>query len=213
MKIFQNTNKVKNSEFSCFYSYYKYNIYIKVLYNITCIMKFLKALLYWLCFPLFACLFVSFGIYLTKTSQNEISDDNYETPTITLNVWTWDRTINQMPTLETISLSFPEFGVNNTDFMDCSRTSPLLVKVIAINPIDPDWNISRMRFYYYNIDEPDNILEYKETWSLSPYVYFVIPRIWWEYRFWVILYDNNWWIVDSKDIIWQPSIYLPNPCK
>ena len=151
------------------------------------------------------------GIYLSYNTERDMIIQNYEIPTITMNVWTWDRSINQLPTLETISLSFP-YGWNNPNSFGCSDTNYLTVKVTAINPNDPDWNISRIKFYNYNVDEPENI-EYKDARITTPFVYFILP-LWWEYRFWVILYDNNWWVIDSEEIIWKwPSIYLPNTCE
>ena len=126
-----------------------------------------------------------------------------------MNVWTGDRSVNQLPSLDTISLSFLTYN----DMYDCSNNWLFVVKVIAINPNDPDWNITRLKFYYYNVDDPDRILEYKESWFFTPYTYFTIPKTAWEYRFWVILYDNNWWIINSDDIIWKwPVVYIPASC-
>jgi hypothetical protein len=53
----------------------------------------------------------------------------------------------------------------------------LTIKVTAVSARDPDGMISRLRFYYYNIDDPDRKLEYKDTWISTPYTYFVIPRV------------------------------------
>ena len=179
-------------------------------------MKFLKILLYCLWSLLFAFIFILLWVILVYVWENDRSEQTYQIPTITLNVWTGDKNINQLPTLDTLALSFPQLqwdGMNRAIF-GCPSTSNLTIKVTAINPNDPDWNITRLKFYYYNVDDPDRILEYKESWIFSPYAYFAIPRIErWEYGFWVILYDNNWGIINSDDIIWKwPVVYLPSLC-
>ena len=103
-------------------------------------------------------------------------------------------------------------STNSIQF-DCSWTNNLTIKVTAVEPYDPDWNISRLRFYYYNVDDPDRILEYKESWISDPYVYFVIPRIEWEYKFGVMVYDNDGWVIDSDDYLASnPSVYFPTMC-
>ena len=149
------------------------------------------------------------------------------------NVWKQDKTRiwfnvkNALPTLKNVTLSFPQYGESNNTTIgftpttestngpvfDCSGTTNLTVKVTAVNPSDSDGTISRLRFYYYNVDDPDRILEYKETRMATPYAYFVIPRIWWEYKFWVIVYDNDWWMINSSDYLANnPSIYFPASC-
>ncbi len=131
---------------------------------------------------------------------------------------------NALPKLKNITVAFPQYDsansstiwfststtTNQTIFEDDKATN-LTVKVTAVDAMDPDGSVSRLRFYYYNIDDPDRILEYKDTWISTPYVYFVIPRIAGEYKFWVMIYDNDGWMVDSEDIIWSwPTIYFPN---
>ena len=175
-------------------------------------MKILKVLLFIFSWLSFSFIFIFLGIGLSRSIEKKYNDtQEYEMATITLNVWTWDRKVNLMPTLETISLSFLQFGNNSSisfPFEDCSRRSNFILRVDAINPIDPDGNISRLKFYYYNTEKPE-MREHREILPFWSYTYFAIPRISWEYKFWVILFDNDWWVVDSKDIIWQPSIYIP----
>jgi hypothetical protein len=56
-------------------------------------------------------------------------------------------------------------------------------------------------------------LEFKESWISAPYVYFVIPKIAWEYKFWVMVYDNDWWMINSDDYLASnPSVYFPAAC-
>ena len=152
------------------------------------------------------------------------------------NVWKQDKTRiwfnvkNATPKLKSVALSFPQYADttnnnnnvwiwftndtnSNKSIFDCSGTSNLTVKVTAVEPSDSDWNISRLRFYYYNIDDPDRILEYKESRISAPYVYFVIPKIAWEYKFWVMVYDNDGWMIDSDEYLASnPSIYFPAAC-
>ena len=148
------------------------------------------------------------------------------------NVWKQDKVRirfnvkNALPKIKNITLSFPQYENNNTNAMwfsrdtntnksifDCSWTSNLTIKVTAVDLSDPDGNISRLRFYYYNIDDPDRILEYKESWITEPYVYFVIPKLAWEYKFGAMVYDNDGWMIDSDDYLASnPSIYFPAAC-
>lgn len=145
------------------------------------------------------------------------------------NIWKQDKTRiwfnvkNALPTIKNVVLWFPQYSEDpawlsiDTNALrssfECSWTANLTIKVTAVSAEDSDWNISRLRFYYYNADDPDRILEYKETLSTSPYVYFVIPRISWEYKFWVMVYDNDEWMIDSRDYLWSsPSVFFPAAC-
>lgn len=148
------------------------------------------------------------------------------------NVWKQDKTRiwfnvkNALPKLKNVTLSYVEdtSNVNNSmgmgndmnsnkTILPCSGNSNLTVKVTAVEAEDPDWNISRLRFYYYNIDDPDRILEYKESRINVPYVYFILPRVSWEYKFWVMVYDNDGWMINSDEYLASnPSIYFPSNC-
>ena len=147
------------------------------------------------------------------------------------NIWKQDRrrvwfnVKNALPKLKSVSLSFPQnansvnaFWITSTNsnqtVFTCSWSSNLTIKVTAVEPTDPDWNISRLRFYYYNIDDPSRILEYKESLISVPYVYFILPRISWEYKFWVMVYDNDWWMINSDEYLASnPSIYFSSDCE
>ena len=146
------------------------------------------------------------------------------------NVWKEDaarirfKVVNALPKLDNVTLSFPQYADNtammgfndensNRMSFDCTWTSNLTIKVTAVSARDPDGMISRLRFYYYNVDDPDRKLEYKDTWISAPYTYFVIPRVGWEYKFWVMLYDNDGWLIDSDDYLASnPSVYFPASC-
>ena len=138
----------------------------------------------------------------------------------------WFNVKNALPTIKNVTLSFPQYWDNSgvgfgwmpssnssaTTF-DCSWTSNLTVKATAVNAADSDGSISRLRFYYYNVDDPTRIIEYKETWMSAPYAYFVLPRISWEYKFWVMVYDNDGGMVDTEELLGSnPSIYFPAQC-
>ena len=131
---------------------------------------------------------------------------------------------NALPTVKNVNLFFPQYsnessiGFGTATTTDATNfacedgdTSSLTIKVTAVNASDSDGTISRLRFYYYNIDDPDRILEYKDSWISAPYAYFVVPRssLAWEYKFWVMVYDNDGGMVDSKDVLWSnPSVYF-----
>ena len=150
------------------------------------------------------------------------------------NVWKqdkvriWFKVNNALPTIKNVTLTFPQYTENtnytmwfdtnsnsnwNKSIFDCSGTNNLTIKITAVEPSDTDGNVSRLKFYYYNIDDPDRILEYKESWINEPYVYFVIPKMAGEYKFWVMVYDNDGWMIDSRDYLaGNPSVYFPAIC-
>lgn len=149
------------------------------------------------------------------------------------NVWKqdnrriWFKVKNALPTIKNVTLSFPQYENNdtgspfwfpgntnsNTLQISCSWNDNLIVKVTADDAADSDWNVSRLRFYYYNVDDPTRILEYKDSRILEPYVYFVLPRISWDYKFWVMVYDNDGWMIDSEDkLAKNPWIFFPAMC-
>ncbi len=147
------------------------------------------------------------------------------------NIWKQDKTRiwfkvkNARPKVKNVTLTFPQYwdnsapiGFSNTNsttnqtMFDCTwSSSNITIKVTAVDATDSDWTISRLRFYYYNTDDPSRILDSKETWINNPYVYFSLPRIGWEYKFWVMIYDNDDWMIDTEEYLWSnPSIYLPS---
>ena len=149
------------------------------------------------------------------------------------NIWKQDKTRiwfnvkNALPKLSNVTLSFPQYWDNssaiwfgaatnsttNQTVFSCNSWSSnnVTIKVTAVDAYDSDWTVSRLRFYYYNIDDPNRILDSKETWINNPYVYFSIPRIGWEYKFGVMVYDNDGWMIDSEEYLSSnPSIYFPS---
>ena len=149
------------------------------------------------------------------------------------NIWKQDKTRiwfnvkNALPKVKNVALSFPQYSDNSAPIWFNSTTDSatsqtvfncnswtnnnIAIKVTAVEASDSDWTISRLRFYYYNTDDPSRILDSKETRISNPYAYFSVPRIGWEYKFWVMIYDNDGWMIDSEDYLWSnPSIYLPS---
>ena len=135
----------------------------------------------------------------------------------------WFNVKNALPKIKNITITFPQYSTDNTTIwfsntdnsnkstFNCDESNNLQVKVTAVNATDSDWSISRLRFYYYNIDDPSRILEYKEARIDTPYVYFSLPRIKWEYKFWVMVYDNDGWMIDTEEYLWSnPSVYFEN---
>ena len=169
-------------------------------------MKVIKALLYCLLWFTLAFLSMFFVVYKEYMEYSEYKN----IPTVTMKVWTWSLSGNKLPTFEELTLSLPWYSEN--EIYDCGiYPRNLVVKATVLNAKDEDGVVSRLVFYYYNVDDPSRILDIKETWITNPYVYFSVPRIWWEYKFWVKLYDNNWWIIDSEELLsGNPSLYIPS---
>ena len=133
---------------------------------------------------------------------------------------------NALPKIRNLVLSYPQLSDNSNaivfqsnantsqQLFACSGGNNITIKAEVVDANDPDWNISRLKFYYYNADDPDRILEYKETWLDVPYVYFVVPKIAWEYKFGVMVYDNDGWMINSDDYLASnPSLYIPAVCE
>ena len=166
------------------------------------------------------------------TSFNEIWCHYVDLTVKDLNIWKqentriWFNVKNALPTIGNVTVSFPQPSddyntspfqtetTTNQPLFWCSWTNNITIKVTAENPNDADWNISRLKFYYYNTDDPDRILDHQESWYEVPYAYFVVPKKAWEYKFWVMVYDNDGWMVDSDDYLASnPSLYIPAVCE
>ena len=164
-------------------------------------MKFLKAFLYCLLWFILAFLVIFIVKYKEENSYKELE-------VVKMKVETWSITNNNLPKFEAFSLSIP--GYSDDQMYNCDANSNIVIKASVLNPTIENGVFSKLLFYYYNVDDPTRILEYKETLVSKPYVYFVIPERWLEYKFWVKLYDNNGWIIDSEELLSSnPSLYLP----
>ncbi|MEI8091768.1 MAG: hypothetical protein WCG98_06200 [bacterium] len=83
----------------------------------------------------------------------------------------WFKVVNALPTLDNIILGFPQYGnevgvgfkENNVKDIFSDTFDPLIVKVSAVNPKDPDGYISYFKWYYTYKDDPTRYLETKIT--------------------------------------------------
>lgn len=134
----------------------------------------------------------------------------------------WFFVTNAKPKIQNVIMTFPQFG--NTYGIgiwqdapkDIFKTDvdPLVVKIDAVNTVDSDGSISKYKWYYYNIDDPQRWLEIKYTPANVPYVYFSIPRIAGEYRFGVEAYDNDGDSTKSEDYVGKwPVVFFPPDSK
>ncbi len=130
----------------------------------------------------------------------------------------WFRVVNALPKLDNIVLFFPQYGneigvgFNENQVRDIFNSSfdPLIVKVSATNPVDPDGFISYYKWYYYLKDDPTRYIETKITPGDIPYAFFSLPKIPWEYSFGVMMYDNDEGKKSSQDIIGNgPIVFFP----
>jgi PKD repeat protein len=130
----------------------------------------------------------------------------------------WFRVVNALPRLDNIVLFFPQYGneigvgFNENQVRDIfnSNFDPLIVKVSATNPIDPDGFISYYKWYYYLKDDPTRFIETKITPGDIPYAFFSLPKIPGEYSFGVMMYDNDEGKKSSQDIIGNgPIVFFP----
>jgi len=134
----------------------------------------------------------------------------------------WFKIYNSLPTIANLILFFPQYGnemwvgFNENYVKDIFNTEfdPLIVKVQAMDPKDADWFVSYFKRYYYYKDDPSRPLETKITpWDI-PYAYFSLPKIPWEFMFWVTLYDSDDGKNPSENIIGNwPIVFFPPDTK
>lgn len=139
----------------------------------------------------------------------------------------WFKVVNDLPTLDSMSIFFPQFGNEvwvglwqgtKEKTFDPLKVNPLIVKVTANNSKDKDGTISQYIWYYYKKDDPTRQLELKSSPSTVPYTHFSIltndPALWaGDIVFGVKMIDNDWWEQVSEDIIgYGPTFFIP-PCK
>ncbi len=129
---------------------------------------------------------------------------------------------NAKPRIQNVLMTFPQLGSSygigvwqNTN-QDTFKVDadPLVVKIDAVNVIDPDGSISKYKWYYYNVDDPDRRLEIKYTPATIPYAYFSLPRVAGEYRFGLEVYDNDGASTKSEDVLGKwPVVFFPPDSK
>ena len=139
----------------------------------------------------------------------------------------WFKVINDLPTLDSMSIFFPQFGNEvgvglwqgtKEKTFDPLKVNPLIVKVTANNSKDKDGTISQYIWYYYKKDDPTRQLELKSSPASVPYTHFSIltndPGLWaGDIVFGVKMIDNDGWEQVSEDIIgYGPTFFIP-PCK
>lgn len=144
-------------------------------------------------------------MYISKYKE----ENSYrESEIISMNVETGVIMDDTLPIFESFTLSY--LWDSKDSMYNCYDSSNLAVKASVSNATVKNGMISKLVFYYYNVDDPNRILDYKETLISNPYVYFSIPKIWYEYKFWVKLYDNKGWMIDSEELLsGNPSLHLP----
>ena len=133
----------------------------------------------------------------------------------------WFKVKNALPTLKNLTISFPQYGneswiwfqennVQNVLDPGGSDSANLIIKVTAVNAIDPDGTIAYFKRFYHPKDNPNKILETRITPSNIPYTFFTLPREAGEFMFWVTMYDNDGGVQSSTDIIGNgPTIFFP----
>lgn len=154
------------------------------------------------------CRFVDMNI--EDTSVNKVSSKR---------IWFFVK--NAEPELDNLLMTFPQawntywIGIWQNAADDNAfqaDVDPIAVRLEAVNARDSDGSITTYRWYYYNIDDPDRLLEIKYT--STPYVYFSVYRIPWEYRFAVELTDNDNVRVNSETFLWNgPVVFFPPSSK
>ena len=131
----------------------------------------------------------------------------------------WFDVKNGAPTLQNLVMTFPQvwssFGIGiwqntqNTDIFKADM-DPVVVRLDAANSRDSDWSIVTYKWYYYNVDDPQRILEIKYTPATIPYVYFSISRMPGEYRFAVEITDNDGLMTNSEKYLGKwPVVFFP----
>jgi PKD repeat protein len=133
----------------------------------------------------------------------------------------WFKVKNSLPKLNNLIMSFPQYWnemwiwINQSSVENkqqdqfVSWFDPLIVKINAQWVSDSDSQISHYIWYYYKKDNPDKMVEIKLTpWNI-PYVVFAVPKIPWEFVFWVKIADSDDGEIRSEDIIWYwPSLFF-----
>ena len=132
----------------------------------------------------------------------------------------WFKVVNALPTLDNVTLSYPQFGNDSwVGFQQAAAVQeeifttgfdPLIVKVTAANPRDMDWSLSYFQRYYYDKNDPGRILGTKLSPGDIPHTFFSLPKMPGEFAFGVKIYDNDGWNQRSEDIIGNgPVVFFP----
>jgi len=137
----------------------------------------------------------------------------------------WFDVQNALPTINNLVLDFPQPGwwgnvgvwaatetVSNREIFSDSSIDPIVVRVQAKGTRDNDGFISHYAWYYYESNNPDNIVSLKITPADVTSTSFIVPKPTnpTEYAFAVRMVDNDWWEVTSEDVLGKwPIIFFP----
>jgi PKD repeat protein len=130
----------------------------------------------------------------------------------------WFKSINGLPVLDNLILGFPQYGneiwvgfkENNAKDIFNDTFDPLIVKVMAMNPKDPDGFISYFKRYYAYKNDPERYLEMKITPGTIPYAFFSLPRVPGEFVFGVTMYDNDGGKQTNQQVVGNgPIVFFP----
>jgi hypothetical protein len=131
----------------------------------------------------------------------------------------WFFVTNAKPKLTNVVMTFPQawgnsygiwIGQNTPKDIVKTGWEKLAVKIDAVNASDADWSISKFKWYYYNTQDENRLLEIKYTPGNSPSTYFTIDPTPGEYRFWVEVYDNDGESSKSETILGKwPVVFFP----
>lgn len=131
----------------------------------------------------------------------------------------WFKVVNALPTLDNLTLSFPQYGNeiwigfqqgNQSEDIFAQGIDPIIVKVSAQGARDSDGGISYFKWYYYPKSNPNKIIETKITPGNIPYTFFSVPRQPGEFMFGVKMFDNDDGNQSSEDLLGNgPIIVFP----
>lgn len=128
------------------------------------------------------------------------------------------KVVNALPVLDNVILAFPQYGnevgvgfnENNVKDIFSDTFDPLIVKVSALNAVDPDGFVSYFKWYYSYKDDPTRYLETKITPGNISYAFFSLPRVPGEFIFGVIMYDNDDGKQGNEEIVGNgPIVFFP----
>lgn len=134
----------------------------------------------------------------------------------------WFKVYNALPKLNNLLISFPQYGnemgigfqENYVKDIFNSEFEQLMVRVDAQNAVDSDWFISYFKWYYYDKNDPDRLLETKITPGDISYAFFSLPKTAGEFMFGVTLYDNDEGRQRSEDFLGNwPIVFFPPDTK
>lgn len=156
-------------------------------------------------FPLLGC--QSLDIFLEDTNAGK-----------SIKKTLWFDVRNALPKIEHLMLDFPQPGGGNTigvgvstkitaqrEIFSDTSIDPIVVNVSAKGVRDPDGVVSKFIWYYYPKNDPDRIIDIKQTPATVSQATFVVPKPYspMEYSFGVRIVDNDGGEIASETILGQ----------